>query len=779
MCKVMVKAVIIRIIGLVQGVGFRPFVYRIATLHNLRGYVRNLGGAEVEIFVEGNEEDINNFIKDLREKKPPSSLIQEVYIEEVKPRGYTSFKIVKSTRTKSKLSMIPPDFGICKYCLEEVLNPKSRWYHYPFNSCAWCGPRFTMIYRVPYDRENTAMVDFPLCEDCLKEYTDPNNLRRFHAQGISCPKCGPKLTLLDKNGSVIESESYKALCKTAKLIEEGNIVAIKGVGGFHIACLATNDEVVRELRIRKKRPTKPFALMALNLEVASKLIEINNIVASLLTSIQKPIVVAKKRENCPVSELVAPNLDTLGVMLPYTAMHYLLLEQTKDKFLIMTSGNPKGEPICISEEEAFNKIKGIVDYFLIHNRKIINRADDSVIRLTRGKPIFLRRSRGYVPLWLITPFKFKKPIISVGAMLSNAGAIGVEKYIIPTQYVGDVDNYENLKFLEKSLYYLILNYKINISESLIVADKHPLYPTRSFAERLANKYNTKIDYVQHHHAHIASVMVDYKIPIDEEVIGIAIDGVGFGDDGNIWGAEVLLVKYNEYKRVGHFKYHPLPGGDLAVEYPVRSLIGILSLVLSEDEVVRVCKKYNLIKGLPKGERELNIVLKQAYFLKKPLASSMGRFLDAVSALLGVCLKRTYEGEPAITLEAFARNGKLLDIDEKEYLKLDNDIYIIDTAKLLSDLLQLLDECDKKSIALTTQIIVGRLLAHIALKCKNRSHRYLILSGGAAVNEYIVKGVEEVIGDKLEILLPRSIPANDGGIAVGQIAIAAVRNSMIE
>lgn len=771
------KALLIRIIGLVQGVGFRPFIYRIATANNLTGYVRNLGGAEVEIYIEGREENLKNFLRDLYDKKPPPSKIQEIFIEEVTPKGFKEFKILKSSKAKSRLSMIPPDFGICEYCLKEVLDPNSRWYHYPFNSCAWCGPRFTMIYNVPYDRENTAMRDFPLCAECIAEYEDPNNLRRFHAQGISCPKCGPRVFLLNKSKKII-CKDYDAIIRTAELIDEGYIIAVKGIGGFHIACLATDDDIVLELRKRKNRPFKPFALMALNLEIASKLIEVDSLVRELLTSIEKPIVVAKKRENATVSEYVAPRLDSLGVMLPYTALHYLLLMNTKDKFLIMTSGNPKGRPICIDEQEAFVKLANIVDYFLIHNRKIVNRADDSVIRITQGRPIFLRRSRGYVPLWLITPFTLKKSVIAVGALLANTGAIGIEKYVIPTQYIGDVDNYENLKYLETALAYLIRNYKIDIRKSVMVADLHPLYSSRKLAEKWAEKYGVKIIYVQHHHAHIASVMLDYKIPINEEVIGIAIDGIGYGLDGRIWGGEVLLTKYDSFKRVGHLMYQPLPGGDLAVRYPIRSLIGLLSLKMSYEEVIKTCYKLGLVDKLKYKDRELEVIVLQLEKKSYPLASSTGRFLDAISALLGICYERTYEGEPAISLEAFSKNGKEIDLDYTKYIKYENDKYIVDTPQLLIDLINMLDKYDKRDIAITAQITLGRLLGEIALRVK-RKHKYLIISGGAAVNNYIIKGIQDVLYDKLKVLLPRQIPANDGGISTGQIAVAAVRDNLIE
>lgn len=766
-------ALIISVVGIVQGVGFRPFIFRIAMKNNVKGYVKNLGGAEVEIWIEGIKENVKSFIEDLVNLKPPSAKIEELKIKEVSPKGFKRFMIMKSERGTSTVSMVPPDFGVCEYCLEEVLRKGSRWYMYPFNSCAWCGPRFTMIEKIPYDRENTAMRDFPLCEECLKEYRDPENLRRFHAQGISCPKCGPRAILLSQTGEILENNSVKAIFEAAKLIDEGFIVAVKGVGGFHIAALASDDEIVLELRRRKRRPHKPFALMVLNLRTCEELVYLDDPAKSLLKSIERPIVVLPRKDNAPVSEYVAPNLDTLGVMLPYTPLHYMLLSKTKDKFLIMTSGNPKGLPLCIDNKKALEKLSGIVEYFLVHNRRIVNRADDSVIRFTDGQPCFLRRSRGYVPTWIKLSFSMKRPVVALGAMISNTGAIGIENYVIPTQYVGDMDNLENLEFLKSAIEFLVQCYKINLKDCIIVADKHPLYPTKRLAVKLSEKYCSRLVFIQHHQAHIASVMAEFGIPPDKDVLGIAIDGIGYGDDGNIWGGEVLRVRYNSYVRVGHLNYQVLPGGDLAVKYPVRSLVGILSQVYSKEELIKLCNKLKLDRGLPRGNKELEIVIKQAYSLSQPKASSTGRFLDSVSALLNVCQVRTYEGEPAITLEVFARKGKLIDeLGEEHYVNYANNTYLVDTPKLMSDVINLMESYEPRSIALTVQVLLGKCLGLIALKRAHRGDDVLIVSGGAAVNDFIIQGIKSVIRDRLKIILPRKIPPGDGGISVGQVVIAS-------
>ncbi len=763
------KAILIRTIGIVQGVGFRPFIYRIAVASNLKGYVKNRGGAEVEIYVEGRDKEIQKFIREILTNKPPSAKIEKMKIIEVEPKGYEDFVIEQSERKGVTLSMIPPDFSICNECLKEILDLRSRWYGYPFNSCAWCGPRFTIIESLPYDRERTTMRDFPLCEECLREYNDPLNIRRFHAEGISCPKCGPKVFLLDNKGKLIEDKDPIELA--ARLIDEGSIVAIKGIGGFHISALATDDEIILELRRRKRRPQKPFALMALNLDVAERLVIVNDFIERLLTSLERPILVLKKKEEAPVSKFVAPGLDTLGIMLPYTGLHYLLLSKTRDRFLIMTSGNPRGEPICIDNESALKKLKGIVDYFLVHNRRIVNRVDDSVIRITGDSCMFLRRSRGYAPKWIKLPFKLERPIIAFGAFLSNVAAIGIDEYAIPTQFLGDMDDWETINFAERAISFLLSAYNINPKGAIIAADMNPSYITKSLAEEWSEKYEGDLVLVQHHHAHIASVMAEKGLSIDEEVVGIGIDGAGYGVDKRIWGGEVMIANYTSFRRVGHLRYQKMPGGDLATIYPVRMLIGILSSFMDEEEIEHLLKSElkHLLKGIPYGLKELHVILTQVYKSNPPQTSSIGRFLDAVSALLGVCLKRSYEGEPAIKLEAYSSRGKIIDL-QIPIVNINGKL-IIDTSKFMEEIISYLDLYDTKSLAKSIQYFLGRGLGAIATKALSRKHKYVVVSGGAAVNEYILKGIKDEVGDRATLLLPKEMPPGDGGICLGQIVTA--------
>jgi len=717
--------------------------------------------------VEGEAKNIESFIKDLNELRPPPAEIEEIRIIDVKPIGMGRFKILPSDKHAKLYSQIPPDFAICDFCLKEIEDPKSRFYRYPFHSCAWCGPRFTIIERIPYDRENTSMKDFPLCSMCLGEYEDPNNIRRFHAQGISCPICGPKLRLVDKSGVVIDDEDPLTLA--AKIIDEGKIVAIKGIGGFHIAALATDDDVVLELRRRKRRLQKPFALMALNIEVASRIVEIDSKAQKLLLSPHRPIVLLPERDNSGVSKHVAPGLDKQGVMIAYSGIHYLLLKATRDKFLIMTSGNPKGKPIVRTNEEALRRLGEIVDYFVLHNRRIVNRVDDSVIRFTRGKPVFLRRSRGYVPRWLRVSLKTLKPIVAFGAELQNAGAIAFDDKIILTQYVGDVDELENLIFLEDALNFLVKSYNIDLSNSIFIADRHPQYKSRILAEEWARRNSGEILYFQHHRAHIASVLAEKGVDPAKKIVGIAIDGVGYGDDGNIWGGEVFYGRLKNLRRVGHISYNPMPGGDLATRYPLRMLIGILSTFLSDIEIHEFFQRNGLIRKL-RSHREFEISLKLAR-RGSTKTSSLGRVLDAISSMLGVCFERTYEGEPAIKLEAFSREGEILDdIDIK--IRRSSDMWIADVSSLFESIIS--NNFKPIDVAKTAQYKLGWSLGVIASKyLSNADIQAIFVSGGAAVNNFIIHGIMDG-ANGVDIIINSWAPPGDGGIALGQAYLAMAR-----
>jgi hydrogenase maturation protein HypF len=745
------------ITGLVQGVGFRPFVYRIARKFSLNGYVKNLGGSEVEIVVEGEIENITNFLKALFIEKPFPAKIEKVYIEEMNLGGFNDFKIEKSDKIKVKFSEIPPDFSVCDECLKEVLDQYDRRYRYPFNSCAYCGPRFSMMYSIPYDRENTSMRDFTLCENCSNEYNDPLNYRRFDAQGISCPKCGPSLFLETINGEKIEGDP---IYNAGKLLREGYIIAVKGIGGFHIAALAIDDDVVMKLRNRKKRPTQPFAVMAQSLEIIEKYAEVNDYEREVLISPERPIVLLRKKYPYLLSKYVSPGLDREGFFLYYTPLHYLLLNEIPEKLLIMTSGNVHGTPMCIDEECVRKRLKNVVDYILYSNRIIVNRVDDSVVRFSNNRLMFIRRGRGYAPRWIKVPLKFKEVVVAVGAELQNAGAVAFEDKVILTQYIGDTDEYDCLLDLEKAINFFLLNY--NLKPKKIVADKNPKYNSTFLAKKLAEKYNAEVYYVQHHYAHSLSSAIDNGYT---DGVGIAIDGIGYGDDGNGWGGEVIWFDGTKYDRKFHLKYVPYPGGDISAIYPGRMVIAFLSQFLNQDEIFEIVKSRRIY--LKNGEAELRFLLNQI-MENKLMTSSLGRVLDAVSSFLGICQVRTYEGEPAMKLEAAARNGKLLDL---EIPIINNEI---DTIRLFK---WLIENTDKRinDLAYTVQYRLGESLVKAALKL-NPSR--IFVSGGAAVNEYILRGIIDN-AEGVEVLTPRRVPAGDGGIALGQVAYVGLLSNEVD
>jgi len=728
----------ILISGLVQGVGFRPFIYRIAVKSGVKGYVVNLGGGEVEVHAEGERENIAKFLQLLFLNLPPSASIETIQMEEAEFNFYSDFKILSSLNKVKKPSEIPPDFAVCDECMKEVLDPKNRRYRYPFNSCAYCGPRFSMMFKLPWDRENTAMIDFPMCEECKREYEDPNNERRFDAQGISCPNCGPKLFLSTIDGERVEGDPITV---AAKLLEEGYILAVKGIGGFHIAADPFNDEVVIRLRQRKNRPQQPFAVMARDVKIVEKYAYVSDLERSLLTSLQRPIVLLRKKEPYELSKYISPGLDREGFFLYYTPLHYLLLDSFKYHVLIMTSGNKHGFPMCTTEECVRERLKGVVDYVLYHNRKIVNRVDDSVLRVSAGRVLLLRRSRGFAPAWIKIKRKLKAPIIAVGAELQNAGAIAFDDKVVLTQYIGDTDELETLYELEKYIKLLVSWY--GIRPRAIIADKNPAYQSTYLAKKLAEEFSAELIQVQHHYAHVLSVAADYGY---DDGVGIAIDGIGYGDDGNGWGGEVIKFERGKYERKYHLKYVPYVGGDLNAVKPWRMLALILSTFMSWDEIRNIVKL---------GGRELDIlekVTKRATLF----TSSTGRVLDAVSAFLGVCDLRTYEGEPAMKLEAAAKGGKILDLQ----IPIVNDE--IDITAIFKWLLENRDK-PVQDLAITVQYRIGEALIKAALKLNPER---VFVSGGAAVNEYILRGLTEN-SEGVEILTPKRVPAGDGGIAFGQ------------
>ena len=754
--------------GLVQGVGFRPYVDILARSLGLRGYVKNVGGSEVEIFVEGSEDTISRFLYVLLLNAPKPAEIEHIVVEKTSSKGYQEFKIEKSAEAFYMRSMVPPDFSICDDCLREVLDPADRRYSYPFNSCAWCGPRFSMMYGVPYDRDKTAMREFPLCPECLRDYTNSESKRRYHAQGISCPTCGPRVLLYTRDWELVNTAD--PIQEAARLINEGYIVGVKGVGGYHVACLATDDDVILRLRERKRRPTKPFAVMALDLDTIERLVVLNNLAIKLLKSPQRPIVLLPKRENSPVSKYVSPGMAHEGVFLPYTALHYILLSKVKDKFAVMTSGNLTDEPMCYSDQCAKDRLSRITDYILTHNRSIVNRVDDSVIRFTDGSPVILRRARGYVPRWLRIPFRLGSDVVAMGADIISAPAVAFEDKVVLTQYIGELGNGDTISEFIKYLRYFSEVYKIDLAKSTYVVDKHPRYVSRAIGLEMGKK-SGEVKELQHHVAHILSTMADSNL-LSEAYVGIAVDGVGYGDDGAVWGCEIIEVSRKGYKRVGRLSYVKLSGSDRDVEYPARVLASYLTNIMSYEELITFYEKHNLLKALPGGRLELEVLLSS---LRKNwvYSSSLGRLLDAISVLLGISIAREYEGSPAIRLEEASFGGRvLLPNDIVDELVHARETIEIDPTPLIEKIVDLKEEsASRADLAYTFQYIIGRAIGRaVLISTKGRRVSRLIPAGGGAiVNTVLAKGIkDELRSGDLTLVLPTRVPPNDGGIALGQV-----------
>lgn len=767
----------IHVSGIVQGVGFRPFIYRIAHKYDLKGYVLNLGDAGVEIVVEGEKKNIDAFTYDLVNNKPPTSRIDTFKIVwNDSLEGFEDFKILPSSpRTTNLISVVPPDVGICEECITDILTPSSRWYHYPFTCCSICGPRFTVICDLPYDRERTSMIDFPLCEECLREYKDPLD-RRYHAQGICCPKCGPKMFLYSIDGSLLDDDNPILLA--SKLLDEGFLVAIKGLGGFHIAAKTTDDDVILKLRKRRKRPSQPFAVMSPDISTIRKYAIVSDVEEKLLISFQRPIVLLQKSDDYFLSKWIAPGLHNIGVMLPYTGIHLLLLHFSKEPALVMTSANLPREPMIIKNDDAFKRLKNVVDFLLIHNRRIINRCDDSVLRVTSNIPTFIRRSRGYAPSPIeIKHLRANATILATGGELQVTGAILKNNKCFLTQHIGDTDNLEILSYLHDSLNFLM---KITRSDKVdaIACDLHPLFTTTRLARTLSEKFNVPLIQVQHHFAHLASLIAESNISLDSTVVGIVIDGYGYGSDGQAWGGELIVYSNRTFTRVGQLRYQPMPGGDMCTKYPARMLAGFLSETFSID-FTRDFLKSHYLSSFKYGERELDIILKQiAMNINVPKTSSLGRILDAFSALFKLCKERTYEGEPAMRFESYAIKCKSpVNLNFTIPVKDDQNKLVIDTNELLRYVVNLIDERKWKGqcIARFIHESLAEALASTALKiAKEYGAEYIGITGGAAVNELIVRRISKILAcSDTKLLRHKLVPPGDGGLALGQALFAVL------
>ena len=559
--------------GVVQGVGFRPFVYQLATKRNLTGWVCNTS-EDVKIEVQGERKDLERFLLELQDNTPPLARIESISVTYHPPADYKRFEIRHSIAEEGKYQLVSPDIATCQACLREIFSPEDRRYHYPFTNCTNCGPRFTIIEDIPYDRPKTTMRSFKMCPECQAEYDNPLD-RRFHAQPNACPKCGPQLELLDAKGDRVAGAD--AIVAASQLLRDGRIVAIKGLGGFLLACDATNEKAIQLLRQRKRRPFKPLAIMVADIDEAKRHCYVSEGEEKLLISPKSPIVLIRWKTESTVCRAVAPNLRYLGVMLPYTPLHHILLREAGLP-LVMTSGNLSEEPIAKDNDEAIRRLSGIADYFLVHNRDIYARYDDSVTVVERDDVQLTRRARGYAPYPTHLTFKAKQ-VLGCGAELKNTFCLTKDNYAFISQHIGDMENLETMEHFENTL--ALYKKLFRIEPEIIAYDLHPEYLSTKYALELASQFSDiKLVPVQHHHAHIVSCMADNKV--EAPVIGVALDGTGYGSDGHIWGGEFLVADYKGFTRMGHLEYLPLPGGDAAIKKPYRIAIGYLLKLLGEE-----------------------------------------------------------------------------------------------------------------------------------------------------------------------------------------------------
>ncbi len=746
--------------GVVQGVGFRPFVHRLASRHALAGWVRNRENG-VEIVVAGAPESLDAFVRDLRAEAPPLADIAEIEAAPGDVYGATSFTIVSSAESTHDRQAVAPDVTTCDACVRELNDPADRRYRYPFITCTDCGPRYTVIERMPYDRERTSMRAFTQCDACGREYATPGD-RRHHSETNSCSVCGPTLSLRDATGGTTLGNA--CLEDAARLLRQGAIIALRGLGGFHLAVDATNDGAVRRLRRAKHRDAKPFALMVRTLADARAVADMSDAEMRLLASRERPIVVVSRRAESAVAASVAPGMATVGLMLPYTPLHHLLLE-TVGVPLVMTSGNLSDEPICASIDEAVDRLRGIADAFLVHDREIVSRVDDSVMRMAGDTPIFLRRARGFAPLPVPLPIAVPphQAILAVGAHLKNTVTLATDRSAYVSPHVGDLDSLETLVHFRATVARLADLF--HIEPTTVARDLHPGYLSTAEAER---RRASKRVVVQHHHAHIAAVCAEHGVT--QPVVGVACDGTGFGDDGTVWGAEVLVADLTRYERVAHLRPVPLPGSELAIRNPWRSALGYLALEPMLGPVF--ARAFDGVEA-----RELEVARRQVERrVNTPVASSMGRLFDAAAAILGVRREARFEGQAAMELEALAgsRAGELLPFPiipgpEKRL--------VLDPMPLLGALgerraagvpLEALAAAFHDSVVAATVAVVRRV-------CEDRGIGVVAVGGGTFQNARLVATfAREAAAAGLRVLVPRALPPNDGAISYGQAAVAAAR-----
>ncbi len=760
----------IEVSGIVQGVGFRPYIYRLATSRQLRGTIRNTS-AGVTIEIQGPAESVENFVARLPLDAPPLARITSFAVVDVPCNGDQDFRIVHSHEGAEVRTLISPDVAICPDCLREMFDPGDRRYRYPFINCTNCGPRFTIIRDIPYDRPSTSMAKFPMCPACLAEYENPLD-RRFHAQPNACWKCGPRVELWDKSGNLVRCRD--SIAEAVSGLHAGLVVAVKGLGGFHLAVDATNPVAVALLRQRKRRVEKPFAVMVPDLQAAQEFCEVDDAARTVLQSIQRPIVLLKKIQpqeetRSVIPDEVAPFNRYLGIFLPYTPLHYLLLAEGGFKALVMTSGNLSEEPIAIDNREAVKRLNGLADYFLVHNRDILLRCDDSVVRVADGVTRQLRRSRGFVPVPVF--LKDEQPsVLAVGGELKNTICLTKGKHAFLSQHVGDLENVESYGFFHEAIEHL--ERILEIQPEIIAYDLHPDYFSTKWA---LQQSDVKLVGVQHHHAHIASCMAENHL--DGRVIGFALDGTGYGTDGNIWGGEVLVAGYEDFDRAAHFEYVPLPGGEAAIREPWRMAVSYLAHHFGREFLKRQSLNLHIpfVRQLDRPKVELLLrMIEQG--VNSPLTSSCGRLFDAVAALSGIRQAVNYEAQAAIELEMAITESE----DETGYpveLTPEGSGWIIGTRPLFEALLGDLGR-NLPTGAISRRFHNGLVEVFVQLATLLRQKTALdrvCLSGGTFHNIYLSQRLEARLSQAgFEVFTQKEVPSGDGGLSLGQALVAAAK-----
>jgi hydrogenase maturation protein HypF len=752
--------------GIVQGVGFRPFVYALALRHGLAGLVRN-DAEGVHVEVEGDAERLDLFLRGIEEEAPPLAVVEAVSWRPLAALGEQGFRIEESREGFRRRALISPDVATCEECLREVFDPGDRRYRYPFTNCTSCGPRFTITRAVPYDRDTTTMSRYEMCPECRREYDDPTD-RRFHAQPNACPVCGPRVRLLDRFGHELRAKPGDPILRTARMLRGRAIVAIKGLGGYHLACDPSDERAVKTLRGRKVRQDKPFALMARDLEQVRRFCHMTPEEEKLLLSPARPIVLLTRREGDEIAEDVAPRQSTLGVMLPYTPLHHLLLADA-DIPLVMTSGNNSDEPIAYRDGEALEQLGEIADYFLVHDRPIHIRTDDSVLRVVEGETYPIRRSRGYTPSPVRVAENLGRHVLACGGELKNTFCVAKERHVFLSHHIGDLENYETLRSYREGVDHF--SRLFDVQPELVAYDLHPEYLSTKYARELEEAGLPAVG-IQHHHAHVASCLADNGASGGERVIGVALDGTGYGTDGAVWGGEFFEGSLEEgFSRRGHLEYAPMPGGSAAIRQPWRMALAQLVALYGEEEAVKL--PLELVPRV--GERNAHLVARLVERkLNTPPTSSAGRLFDAVAAMVGVpgTQRTTYEGQAAVELE-LAADGPT-DRGYQFRLRPEGEGWIVETGEIIRGVVEdLLVGRVKGTISSTFHRTMAEVVVTGCEEIREAGGVATVaLSGGTFQNMLLLEQVVGLLEEKgFEVYRHRLVPTNDGGLALGQAILA--------